>query len=377
MANGIHFYLIQNKYVDRQHKITQEYHDSKKEGRLADLPEDLIEYSEEIFRLIDSVFSENSLPTIDNDRTAKTNALNEANFNKQEFQELWKRINTKAVYQVDFDSEELIERAVLAIDQNLRVQPIRYIIEGGEQNDGMTSDQLEEGTGFTQGSKTSYSDEKSINSKVPYDLIGKIAEGVKLTRRSVASILSKIKSEKFDLFKANPEEFIMNSIRLINEQKATTIVERITYDALNDKYDNDIFTNSTERISDDSAVKLNKHVFNYVATDSKKEKIFAEDLDINSDVVVYSKLPRGFSIPTPVGNYNPDWAIAFDKDKIKQIYFVAETKGSMQTLDLRGIERTKVECAKKFFSELNQKINEGKVSYDVVDNYDNLLKLVS
>ena len=378
MARSIYKYLLKNDYVDDNDGIASDYHEAVKEGVLADLPEKLIEYKDEVFKLIDSVFSENALPAIDNDRTAKTNALNEENFKKKEFQGLWGRINTKAVYQVEFDSDELIGKAVSSIDQNLRVEKVRYIIDGGNQTHGMTAEQLEEGLGFTQGTRTTHTGEISAHSKVSYDLIGKIVDGVQLTRHTVASILSKMDSNKFDLFKDNPEEFILNTIKLINEQKATTVVECLTYDALNEEYGSEIFTDSIERInSDNSGNKLNKHVFDYAVTDSKVERKFVEDLDISSDVVVYSKLPRGFSIPTPVGNYNPDWAIAFDKDKVKQIYFVAETKGTMQTLELKGIENTKIECAKRFFNELNEKIDSQKVEYKVADSYENLMKLVS
>ena len=378
MARSIYKYLLKNDYVDDNDGISPDYHNAVKEGVLADLPENLIEYKDEVFKLIDSVFSENALPAIDNDRTAKTNSLNEENFSKKEFQELWGRINTKAVYQVEFDSNELIDKAVASIDQSLKVQPIRYIVEGGDQTHGMTADQLEEGLGFTQGQRATHTGEISAHSKVPYDLIGKIVEGVQLTRHTVASILSGIDSNRFDLFRDNPEEFILNTIKLINEQKATTVVEYLTYDALNEKYGSEIFTNSVERINpDNSGNKLNKHVFDYAVTDSKVERKFVEELDISSEVVVYSKLPRGFSIPTPVGNYNPDWAIAFDKNKVKHVYFVAETKGTMQSLELKGIENTKIECAKRFFGELNKKVDSNLVEYDVADSYESLMKLVS
>ena len=378
MARSIYKYLLKNDYVDDNDGISPDYHDAVKEGLLADLPENLIEYKDEVFKLIDSVFSENALPAIDNDRTAKTNTLNEENFKKKEFQELWARINTKAVYQVEFDSNELIDKAVASIDKNLRVEPIRYIVEDGDQTHGMTADQLEDGTGFNQGKRTTHTDEISAHSKVPYDLIGKIVEGVQLTRHTVASILSNIDANKFDLFKDNPEEFILNSIKLINEQKATTVVECLTYDALNEEYGSEIFTDSVERVNpDNSGNKLNKHVFDYAVTDSKVERKFVNELDISSEVVVYSKLPRGFSIPTPVGNYNPDWAIAFDKNKIKQVYFVAETKGTMQSLELKGVENTKIECAKRFFSELNKKVDSNLVEYDVADSYESLMKIVS
>ena len=377
MSQGIEDYLLMNGYVDRKRNITQKYHDAKKEGALEELPEDLVEYKVDIFKLINSVFDESMLPKIENDRAAKTNALNEENFAKKEFQELWARINTKAVYQVEFDSDELIGKAITSIDKNLNVTKVKYIIVGGDQTDGLTADQLKEGEGFTQGETTTHTGEISAHSKVPYDLIGKIVDGVQLTRHTVASILSGIDSNRFNLFKDNPEEFILNTIKLINEQKATTVVEHLTYDALNEKYGSEIFTDSVERISpDNSGNKLEKHVFDYAVTDSKIERDFVQDLDISSEVVVYSKLPRGFSIPTPVGNYNPDWAIAFDKDKVKQVYFVAETKGSMQTLELKGIENTKIECAKRFFNELNDKIDSQKVKYEVADSYENLMKMV-
>jgi len=378
MAEGIEYYLIQNGYIDRKKKITQKYHDAKKEETLEKLPEDLIDHETELFRLIDSVFDENALPTIDNDRAAKTNSLNQENFDKKEFQALWSRINTKAVYQVKFDSDELIDKAVTSIDQNLRVEGVRYIIEAGDPIYGKTAEQLEENLGIIPGTRDTYTGEISAHSKVPYDLIGKIVEGVQLTRHTVASILSKIDENKFDLFRDNPEEFILNTIRLINGEKSTTVVECLTYDALNEEYGVEIFTDSAERINPDNSVNnLNKHVFDYAVIDSKIERDFVKDLDSSSEVIVYSKLPRGFSIPTPVGNYNPDWAIAFDKDKIKQIYFVAETKGTMRTLELTGIENTKIECAKRFFKELNKKVDDNLVEYDVADSYESLMKLVS
>ena len=378
MAEGIEYYLIQNGYIDRKKKITQKYHDAKKEESLESLPEDLVEHEIDIFRLIDSVFDERALPEIENDRMAKTNTLNEDNFYKKEFQALWCRINTKAVYQVEFDSDELIDKAVASINKKLNVTKVQYVVEQGTQTSAIREDQIKDGDSFKSEKTTIETTNISAHSQVPYDLIGKIVEGVQLTRHTVASMLKNIDTNRFDLFKENPEEFILNATKLINEQKATTVVEHLTYDALNDKHDNSLFTNSAERLSRDNlGDKLNKHVFDYVGTDSKVERKFVEELDISSEVVVYSKLPRGFSIPTPVGNYNPDWAIAFDKDKVKHVYFVAETKGAMQTLELKGIENTKIECAKRFFSELNKKIDSNLVEYDIADSYESLIRLVN
>ena len=111
-------------------------------------------------------------------------------------------------------------------------------------------------------------------------------------------------------------------------------------------------------------------------TDSKVERDFVTELDASSEVVVYAKLPRGFLIPTPVGDYNPDWAIAFKEGSVKHIYFVAETKGSMSSMELRAIEHTKIECARKFFEEINRKIESEHVKYDVVSSYGKLMEIV-
>jgi type III restriction enzyme len=218
----------------------------------------------------------------------------------------------------------------------------------------------------------------SAGSTVKYDLLGEIAEKTQLTRRTCAAILTGVNPSTFAKFKQNPEQFITEAARLINEQKATAIIEHLTYDPLDDQYDSSIFTeNQTAQDLSKAGEKLKKSVYEYVVTDSKVERTFVEKLDVSNEVVVYSKLPRGFSIPTPVGDYNPDWAIAFrdDATHIKHIYFVAETKGSMSSLQLKTVEEAKIECAKKFFASLNEKAHSGAVKYDVVDSYDSLLQL--
>ncbi len=124
------------------------------------------------------------------------------------------------------------------------------------------------------------------------------------------------------------------------------------------------------------AYRSKKNVQDYVFPDGTAvksvERRFAEDLDAADEVVVYAKLPRSFQIPTPVGNYAPDWAIAFKQGSVKHVFFVAETKGSMNTLDLRPIEQAKIACAKKLFNEMN----DVDVRYDVVDSFEKLLRIV-
>ena len=376
MAEGIEFYLIQNGYVDRKKNIAQKYHDAIKNEELAELPEDLKPYKEQVFQLIDSVYSDAKLPDIENDRGAKTNPLN-ANFEKKEFKELWNRINRKAAYSVHFDSAELVRKCIRTLDMELRVTPLKYTVQRGEQTDGISYEQMKSGDGFRLKETATEYDAHSIHSAVKYDLIGKVAEDVQLTRRTVTEILSGIQKAVFDQFKTNPENFISEAARLIQEQKATVIIEHLSYDAISETHDIDIFTDGQSKQDFSKAGEpLKRHIYDYVITDSKVERTFVTELDTSTEVVVYAKLPKGFFIPTPVGNYNPDWAITFKEGKVKHVYFVAETKGSMLSMELRKIEATKIECARKFFDEINRRINPENVTYDVVDSFGKLMEIV-
>ena len=359
MANEIHRYLIKNDYSTVTDEISPEYRTAKANGELAELPEELKPYAKDIFRLIDSVFS--GVPEIDDVRRKKENHLNN-NFDRAEFQELWKRINTKAFYTVEFSTDELIEKCVEALNNELNVKAPQYQIRKGKQQ-----------AKATEFEATSIATEKGASTyvKTPYDLIGRIADGTNLTRETIATILTQIEKERFNQFKENPEHFISETARIITEQKSTTIIEGIQYNTLNERYDVDIFTKNIPEIKDVS-MPLKKHVYNYVVADSGNEREFVNDLDNSEEVIVYAKLPKGFSIPTPIGKYNPDWAIAFKEKSITHIYFVAETKGSMSSIALRTIEKVKINCAKKFFEKLNQ---QNRIKYDVVDDYSTLMDL--
>ncbi|HGK4561272.1 TPA: type III restriction-modification system endonuclease [Yersinia enterocolitica] len=378
-ATDIEYYLIQNGYVDKKRNITEKYHQAKKDGSLEALPDELQSFAEQVFQLIDSVFSESQLMQIDDGRKPKRLQTN-ANFEKQEFKALWGRINRKATYNVLFDDVELVNNAIKALnDKNagLRVTPLQYTIHRGEQTDTATYDGLKKGNAFELKVTETESHNASIHSAVQYDLIGKLSEGTLLTRRTVAEILKGLNADVFAQFKSNPESFIAEAIRLVNEQKANVIIEHLAYDTLEDKFDLDIFTTGQSKQDLSKAGnKLQNHIYDYVLTDSAIERKFVEELDTSKDVVVYAKLPRGFLIPTPVGDYNPDWAISFKEGSVKHVYFVAETKGSMSSLDLRPIEATKIKCARKFFDEINKKFAPENVKYDVVDSFGKLMEVV-
>jgi type III restriction enzyme len=376
LAKQIYKYLLKNDYSDDADRITSAYHEAKKDGSLAPLPPELQAHAAQVYQLIDSVFSDSQMFEISDDRRPKKNPLN-SNFDKQEFKELWNRINRKAAYSVDFDSAELVTKAVTELDKSLRVTPLQYTIQTGEQAAQVTYDGLKDGEAFVLKATETEKNVYSIHSAVKYDLIGKIAEGTQLTRRTSADILKGISVAVFAQFRINPESFISEAIRLINEQKATMIIEHLAYDPVEDKFDLDIFTvGQTKQDFSKAGDKLKRHIYDYVITDSGIERDFVNELDTCTEVVVYAKLPRGFLIPTPVGDYNPDWAVSFKEGTVKHVYFVAETKGSMSSMVLNEIEKTKIKCARKFFDEINKKYASENVKYDVVNSFGKLMELV-
>ena len=378
VAQALYNHLIRHDYIDDDGLVTQVYKDARTDGTLAaPTAEALKLIIDFVWPLVDALYLD--VPTPTDGRKPKKIPLNEANFKKREFQELWGRINHKAIYRVEFDSAELIANCIKTLDKSLNVTVMQYLVESGKQVVGLEVEQLEAGTGFKVSETKIEHSAVSAGSTVKYDLLGEIAEKTQLTRRTCAAILTGINPGTFAKFKQNPEQFITEAARLINEQKATVIVEHLSYDPLDNRFDSAIFTeNQTAQDLSKAGDKLKKSVYEYVVTDSKVERSFVEQLDVSDEVVVYSKLPRGFFIPTPVGDYNPDWAIAFrdDTTKIKHVYFVAETKGSMSTLQLKGVEEAKIECARRFFASLNDKAENDGVKYDVVDSYDSLLQLV-
>lgn len=372
LAKQIYKYLLKNDYTDDKDGIADAYHEARKQGTLAALPPDLAAHAESVFALIDTVFSDAKLPLPEDDRKAKTNPLNR-NFKKAEFKALWNRINRKAAYTVEFETPELVAKCVKALEAELKVSPMQYTVVAGEQADTATFDAIRQGESFMVTESSTDYHRASAHSAVKYDLIGRLAEETQLTRATVASILQGINKAVFSQYRTNPEDFMSKAARLMNEQKATVIVEHIAYDPTGETHTMDIFTQDKPKEDFSKAVKANHHIYDYVFTDSKNERDFVRELDASTEVVVYAKLPRGFFIPTPVGNYNPDWAIAFQEGKVKHVYFVAETKGSMSSMDLRKIEESKIECARKFF----EAITSDQVKYDVVDGYEKLMELVA
>lgn len=379
LASDIQSYLRFNGYIDKDNKLTENYFVDKENNSFRDMPEILAPYTESIHKLVQGIFDEKALDGIIDDANQPTvidNALND-NFAKKEFQTLWNYINHKYTYKVEFDSEELIKNSIAYINDKLFVAEMKYTVTIGEQRKTIDENQIKRGDSFGTTKTRTNSIISSGKDSTKYDLIGKIVNGTTLTRKTIVKILQGISAEKFYMFKLNPEEFISKVIKLINEQKANMIIDHVTYNQTDGTYDTDIFTANQSKADFSKAFEAKKAIQNYVFTDGMAEKSierkFAEDLDNAEEVCVYAKLPRSFQIPTPVGNYAPDWAIAFnDGYGIKHIYFVAETKGTLDSLQLRPIEQAKIKCARKLFNELST----NKVRYYDVTSYQELLNVM-
>ena len=377
-ANTIMLYLGVNGYADYDGKITEKYKDAVKNNNLAPLPPQIMAIEPAVHKLIQGIFDENVLKEMiaDGKETkVKENPLND-NFHKDEFQALWNRINHKYAYKVNFSSEELIKKAVAAINNELEVTKIQYKLVVGSQKESLQEHELDDKTGFaTSRTKTSTMD-NTYESGLKYDLLHEIASRTTLTRRTVAKIIQSIENAKYRMFAENPLDFINKVSKIINVQKSALVVDHVTYNTTNETFDTDIFTAEYARESFAKAFVAKHAIQNYVFTDGTAEKSverkFVEELDTAEEVVVYAKLPRGFYIPTPVGKYSPDWAIAFKKGVVKHIYFVAETKGTLDSMELRAIENAKISCAKKLFAELS----DGEVQYGQVKDYNSLMDIV-
>jgi type III restriction enzyme len=373
LAKALYRSFLKNDYIDDNGRLTELYYQVKETNTIK-LPEEAADCAAAIYAIVDSVYDPKALQPDDGRKNNVEVTINHEQFARKEFQELWRRINAKSVYTVRFDTEELINNAIGAINDELSVSEIYFTVTRGMLNSIKSKEILENGEAFEL-AKTGHTKTSVIHAgnSVKYDLIGKIVDETGLTRRALVSILKGISGEKFSLFRQNPEEFIIKVSRIINEQKATALVQYIEYTLLEDTYDSTIFTEpSLKGRLGGNAIPLQKHLYDYLVYDSETESKFAVNLDSDNAVTVFVKLPKSFYIHTPVGNYTPDWAIAFKEGSVKHIYFVAETKGSMSSLELRKIEDAKISCARRHFAKIGTEL----VMYDKINGYKTLMDKV-
>ncbi len=362
--------LVCSGYV-KKGALTQKYHNDKRGGSL-DLGE-LNYLKGPVVERLDTVFDPDKFKP-ENGTKKKEATFRKERFDSSAWKELWNRINHRSTYQVNFDSRLLINKAISAIDERLTVARVRIVVEQGSMTDVKDTAQLKEGRAMEITLKKTVDINDTVSKDVRYDLIGELVTKTGLTRRTIVEILKGIKYEKFGMFKENPEDFIIKAANLINEQKALSVVEKIQYNKSDMTFDTAIFSESIIRgVIGDDAIESKKSLFDIVVCDSRQTEVnFAKELEHSDDVEVYAKLPGGFYINTPVGRYNPDWAIAFKEESVTNIYFVVETKGSNDVADLRPVEAAKIECAKRHFESLGHK----DLKYNFVASYDKLLELL-
>jgi type III restriction enzyme len=378
IALAVYESLIENGYV-RRGELTEKYHEDKRGGTLI-VPEEAVGRADDIVAVLDSVFDPGTIKPEDVRKNSIEIVYDESKLNSQAFQELWSRIRGKSYYIVEFEEDELVEKSIKELNSKLRVSKIHFKVETGEQAKVIESrEQLEAGETFVRKSavREDVAPHMTIkaSSSVRYDLVGKIVTDTGLTRKAITKILTGLEKIIFNQFAQNPEEFIIRAAKIINEQKATAIIEHIKYNKLTDSFDTNIFTEPKLKKGKlgVNAMEAERHLYNYIIYDSNTERDFAKELEAHTqEVEIYVKLPRGFYINTPVGKYNPDWAIAFYEGKVKRVYFVAETKGTMSSLEFSEIVGAKEHCAKEHF----RAISGDNIKYGIVDSYDRLWELV-
>lgn len=366
-AQQIQFELIVSQVIDREFKITEQGRELIEANKII-VPETLEPFKAQVIKLIKSIYTGDSIKPEDERQTIvlRTNS----NFKKKEFQALWNKINLKSIYEVKFDTPKLIEHSRNLINAQLHIADRVYEVRTGNLSEG-TKEQMEQGALFKEEQKEYNLMKHEVQTNTAYDLVGEIEAKTNLTRRTIVEILKSLNQEKFFLLRKNPEEFIAKSSKLINEAKASLVINNIVYHKTDEVHDaRTVFTNDKNALRNSELLK--KHIYDFITTDSQIEQKFVAALESAVEIVVYAKLPRSFNIPTPVGTFNPDWAIVFDKDKVRQIYFVVETKGSDSDQDLKEIEKLKIHCATEHFAA----ISGNAVTFTRKAGYDTLMDIV-
>lgn len=372
-ATSLHRWLIKNDYIDDADHILPAWHQAKEAGTLAPLPEALAPQAAGFITLVDTIFDDSALAgLIGNGRKMVPLQVRQLNLEKREFLELWSRINEQAVYFTEFDSARLVDNAVRRLDSDLKVDAQVIIVSGANLETGLGIEDFRSGSAFREERARYEHAPVTTGGNVRYDLVGELAKQARLTRVTAGEILRNISPKTFALFAQNPEMFLRKTADLVRREKVALAIESLRYERTGERYDVSIFESDRREIALADALATERHVYDYVAVDSLGERSFAERLEAAEEVVVYAKLPRGFTIPTPAGSYNPDWAIALDLKRERQIFFIAETKGSMLSEDLRAAELQNIVSAEAYFRDVAD-----KVIFRKIDSYDALRQAIT
>jgi type III restriction enzyme len=344
-------------FLNAQGKVQDTLRKALKDDTLT-LPEPFAAQLPQVKEILRKLAGRLEIKNADERKQVKTR---QAVLQSPEFKALWDRIKHKTTYRVQFDNEALIADCILAVKKAPPIAKTRLQWRKADLAIGRAGVDTKE----TATSAPVTLDEGDID--LP-DILTDLQDKTQLTRRSIYRIL--VESERLDDFKRNPQQFIELVAEIINRVKRMALVDGIKYQRIgaDEYYAQQLF--ETEELTGylKSMIDTKRSVYEQVIYQSDTERTFAEQLDQNEAIKVYAKLPGWFRVPTPLGHYNPDWAVLVQQDGGEQLYFVVETKGSLFTDDLRDKESAKIECGKAHFKALG--VGEAPAKYVVATKFD-------
>jgi type III restriction enzyme len=345
-------------YIDAKGKVKDELKIAIK-NKTVEVPEKYGEFKEDIIAAARKLTKKLDIKNLNDKREVK---LNKEVYLSEDFKAFWDKIKYYTTYSVDFDSQELIDKCSKAMEDNLDVKTPKLLYTKAGlliKGKGIES--------FEKQHSVVHSEEDEV--LLP-DIITFLQNETYLTRRTLVDIL--INSKRLWQFKKNPQQYMEDTLKIISSQMHHMIVDGIKYTKIGDSeyYAQELFE-ETELFGylSKNMLESERSVYDHVIYDSDVEKGFAERFEKDENIILYAKLPAWFKITTPIGNYNPDWAVLVNNNDEQKLYFVLETKGTIQLESLRQTEADKIKCGEKHFEALGQ-----DVEFKVANNFNNFIE---
>ena len=348
----------EENYIDQYGKVTDKFRTSLK-NNLVSIPEEFEAYAPQIITLAKKICGKLNVKNADTKRAV---TLNKQVYLSDDFKVLWNKIKYKTSYSVQFDTEQLIDKCVEALQGSLNITTAKLIYKKAKVN-------IEAG-GITTGENAHTPVlATGISEDLP-DIITFLQNRTNLTRKTIVDIL--VQSKTLDLFKKNPQKYMDEVSKSIISKMQLMIIDGIKYTRIGEEeyYAQELF--ETEEISgylNKNMIESSKSVYDHTIYDSDNEQQFAERFESNDNIKLYTKLPDWFKIPTPIGSYNPDWAVLVEEENVLKLYFILETKANILAEALRDTEKAKIKCGKKHFEALGN-----EVKFKEVDDFDNFIE---
>ncbi|WP_338815960.1 DEAD/DEAH box helicase family protein [Enterobacter hormaechei] len=364
-------YLKAAGHIDAKGKVQDSLKQALKEGSLA-LPAEFEAQRGQIAEVLRKVSGRLEIKNADDREPVplRKGADGKAIYLSDEFKALWDRIKYKTTYRVQFDNAKLITDCINALQKAPAIAKARLQWRKADIAIGKAGVQATE----KAGASTVVLDEADL--ELP-DILTELQDRTQLTRRTIINILTG--SGRLDDFKRNPQQFIELAAEIINRCKRLALVDGIKYRMLGEQhvYAQELF--EKEELTgylQNMLMDTHKSIYEHVVYDSTTERDFADALEKNDAIKLYAKLPGWFKVPTPLGSYNPDWAVLVEEDNEQRLYFVVETKSSLFADDLRDKESAKILCGKAHFQALAMEstgLNENPARYIVASSVGDLM----